>query len=393
MGPHVDGFAGSLIKQGYSRRTVRPKVWLIGELSRWLDARGIALRQLDEQLVATFLRDTLKARRPRDGDKVTLEAVLRHLREVGAVRTPAAQDDTRDLFPIESQYEHYLIYERGLSPPSVRYHIFHTHRFVSECFGSKPIRFTLLRQHHITQHILRHAPTYKQRSAHTWLSTLRVFLRYLYLCGETNTDLSEGVLRTASWNLSVLPKYIEAPQVERLLRVVDRSTRMGRRDYAILLLLARLGLRGGEVVHMELEDLHWDTGELTVRGKNSRWSRMPLPVDVGEALVAYLRRGRPRCSTRRVFIRMLAPHTGFRTTTAVSSLVADYLDRAGIHVARKGAHVLRHSLATRMLREGGSLEEISRVLRHLHRSSTEIYAKVDLRSLRALAQPWPGVAS
>ncbi len=389
----MDGFAGSLIEQGYSRWVVRPKVRLIGELDQWLGARRIALGKMDEQLIATFLRDLSVTRRPRHGDRTTLEALLKYLREAGAVRPPVVPDDTRGPSAVEGQYERYLITERGLSPPTIRFHLFHARRFVSECFGPKPIRFKMLRQHHITQYILRHVPAYKQRSAQTWISALRGFIRYLHLRGETDTDLSGCVLKTANWNLSALPKYIEAPKVEQLLRVVNRRTRAGLRDYAILLLLARLGLRGGEVVRMELEDLHWETGELTVRGKNSRWSRLPLPADVGEAVVAYLRRGRPRCTTRSVFVRLTAPHRGLKTSSAITALVASYLDRAGIRVIRKGAHVLRHSLATRMLREGHSLEDICQVLRHLHRSTTEIYAKVDLNALRALAQPWAGIGT
>lgn len=241
LGPHVDGFAGSLIEQGYSRRTIPPKVRLIGKLDQWLRAKRVTLCKLDEQLVAVFLRDLPITRCPRNGDKATLRGLLRHLRQVGVIRPSVVPDDTRNLSRVESGYERYLIHERGLCQASIRFHLYHAHRFVSECFGPRPIRFTMLRQHHITEYILRHAPAYKQRSAQTWISALRGFIRYLHLRGETDTDLSGCVLKTANWNLSALPKYIEGPEVERLLGVVDRHTRTGLRDYAILLLLARLG--------------------------------------------------------------------------------------------------------------------------------------------------------
>jgi site-specific recombinase XerD len=384
----MDGVAASLLKHGYSRSTVRAKIRFIGTFGQWLGTHGIALRKLDEELTSAFLRDPSIKRDPRKGDMTTLRDLLQYLRDADVIRPAVVGDDTRGLSPTETKYEQYLIHERGLSPPSTRYHLFHAHRFVSECFQNRPVRFNRLRQSHITQYILRHAPAYKQRSAQTWLSALRIFIRYLHVRGETESDLSGCVLKTANWNLSVVPKYIEAPAVSRLLQAVDRGSRTGLRDYTILLLLARLGLRGGEIVNMELEDIHWETGELTIRGKNSRWSRLPLPVDVGEAMVAYLRRGRPHCSTRKVFVRRPAPHRGLQSSAAITARVAIYLDRAGIQVPRKGAHVLRHSLATQMLRKGGSLEEVCQVLRHLHRSTTEVYAKVDLHALRALAQPW-----
>ena len=162
------------------------------------------------------------------------------------------------------------------------------------------------------------------------------------------------------------------------------------RDYAILLLLARLGLRGGEVVTLTLDDLHWEAGEITIRGKGGRHHRLPLPQDVGEALVTYLREGRPHCSTRRVFLRARAPRRGFSSSVAIADIVRRALERAGLHPPRKGAHLLRHTLATQMLRKGASLAEIGEVLRHQHPDTTAIYAKVDLQALRALAQPWPG---
>ena len=176
-----------------------------------------------------------------------------------------------------------------------------------------------------------------------------------------------------------------------MLDSCDRRTSTGRRDYAILLLLARLGLRGGEVVSLQLDDIAWRTGEILVRGKGLLHDLMPLPVDVGEALTAYLRRDRPVCKTRRVFVCMKAPRSGFTGPSTVSTIVRRALDRAGLHPALKGAHVMRHSLATSMLRSGASMGEIGEVLRHRVPSTTEIYAKLDFEGLRSLAQPWPGV--
>jgi len=180
--------------------------------------------------------------------------------------------------------------------------------------------------------------------------------------------------------------------VQKVLHDCDRRTGIGRRNYAILLLLARLGLRAGEVVALNLEDIDWDNGHITVRAKGGRWSQLPLPADVGKAIALYLRQDRPHVSCRRVFLRHRAPTVGFANSIAISSLVMSALKRAGVESARKGAHLFRHGLATDMLRHGASLDEIGDLLRHKSPNTTAIYAKVDLVALRSLALPWPGGA-
>ncbi len=187
-----------------------------------------------------------------------------------------------------------------------------------------------------------------------------------------------------------IPKYLEPEQVECLLQSCDQRTPSGKRDYAILLLLARLGLRSVEVTRMKLDDINWETGELIVRGKGTRYDRLPLPQDVGEALVAYLQHGHPICTSRKVFIHLLAPRQEFDKPCIIYAIVQRALKRAGLHPKRKGAHLLRHSLAQRMLRNGASLSEIGQILRHHSPDTTEIYIKVDLDKLNELAQPWPG---
>jgi site-specific recombinase XerD len=221
------------------------------------------------------------------------------------------------------------------------------------------------------------------------VTALRSFLRFLLTRGEIEADLAACVPTVASWRLSTVPKYLTPSEVQRLLGTCRRDTPTGRRDYAILLLLARLGLRAGEIVALSLDDIDWRAGEMTVPGKGLVHDRLPLPVDVGEAVAAYLSQGRPACSSRRVFIRAKAPRRGLSHPSTVSTIVRTAVERAGLHPPVKGAHLLRHTLATEMLRGGGSLAEIGEVLRHRARNSTEIYAKVDLNGLRSLALPWP----
>ena len=222
------------------------------------------------------------------------------------------------------------------------------------------------------------------------VGALRSFLSFLCQRGDVDLHLAGAVPRVADWRLSSLPKALPTADVERVLEACPRSTVTERRNYAVLLLLARLGLRAGEVVGLTLDDIDWDTAELTVRGKGGRRDRLPLPREVGKALVDYLRDGRPHpCSSRRVFLRARAPYRGFSSSVAICTIVRDALERAGVDSPRKGAHLFRHSLAMRILREGGSLSEIGEVLRHRLVDTTAIYAKVDLVRLRELARPWP----
>jgi site-specific recombinase XerD len=202
-------------------------------------------------------------------------------------------------------------------------------------------------------------------------------------------DLAAAVPIVANWSMPSIPRAIEVDQVRQLLASIDRHTAIGRRDYAIVLFLARLGLRSGEVTFLELEDIDWDAGQVSVRGKRDQRTALPLPRGVGAAIAAYLRGGRPRSTSRRVFLRSKAPIRGFLSQCAVGSIIRHALQHAGIHAPTKGAHQFRHALATEMLRHGASLTEIGEVLRHRNPQTTTIYAKVDLTALRTLALPWP----
>jgi len=393
LASHVDGFATSLADQGYRQSSVQLKLRAIGRLGQWLAERAVGANDLDEALIVEFIHRPRRRRRRYSADGAAATSLLQYLRRTGVARPQAPVPDRRKLSAIEQDYERYLVRERGLDPRTVRYHLYHVHRLLVDSLGPGNCCVEELSYEDITRYIVRHAPAYRPRSAQCWISVLRCFVRYLHLCGRSRVNLTGSVLRTATWNLAVLPKHLSVEQIEQLLRVPDRDTAVGLRDYALLLLLARLGLRAGEIVKMELEDIDWPAGELTVRGKGSRWNRLPIPQDVGEALVAYLRYARPACAARNVFVTNVAPRYPFRSGGSVTRLVAGYLDRAGIDTPTRGAHVLRHSLATRMLGAGSSLEEIAQVLRHQHLNTTEIYAKVNLNALRSIAQPWPGAAA
>ena len=385
----VDSFAECLAHRGYARSTLRTQLRLTGVLSQWMHAHRIPIADLDEDLVATFLAHVATKRRVRGEDRSALTQLLQHLRQLGVIPPSSSESQSDAVHTIEKEYRRYLAQERGLNPLTIQQQISLIRRFLLASFGSCAIDLAKLNPDHVRQFTMSLAQRLKRRSTQTVLSALKGFLRFLYLQGETATNLAGSVLKIACWRLASLPKFISAEKVEHLLSVVDRSNPTGLRDYAILLLLARLGLRAGEVAKLELQDIDWIAGELTVRGKSARQDRLPIPHDVGEAIASYLHDGRPRCPCRRAFLRVQAPIEGFMCST-VTAIVRKYVLRAGLNPSKKGANLLRHSLATGMLREGGSLAEIGEVLRHQNTSTTEIYAKVDLSALRSLAQPWPG---
>jgi site-specific recombinase XerD len=264
------------------------------------------------------------------------------------------------------------------------------HRFLVGRFGHEHLQLGELGASDASNFILKEARSMSAGRAKLMTTALRSFFRFLLQHGEIEIDLAGCVPTVADWRQATVPKYLVQEDVQAVLDACDQGTPTGRRDYAILLLLARLGLRAGEVVRLDLDDIDWRAGTLTVRGKGLVQDHMPLPSDVGQALAAYLRQDRPICASRRTFIQMKAPRRGFGNASTVSTIVRRALGRAGLDPATKGAHLLRHSLATGMLRRGGTLTEIGQILRHRAGNTTEIYAKVDLDGLRSLGLPWPG---
>jgi len=240
--------------------------------------------------------------------------------------------------------------------------------------------------------VRRRACAIQSKRVQLMTTALRSFLRFARYRGDIEKDLAACIPAVANWKQSTLPRALPPDQVEQVLNSVDRKTNIGRRDYAILLILARLGLRAGEIRALTLEDLDWKEGLITVQGKAGRFSQLPLPKDVGAAIADYLRHGRPAANSRCVFLRAKAPRGGFQGQSGVGSMVRHALERAGIDSPRKGAHQFRHALACQMLKQGASSSEIGELLRHRSLQTTAIYAKVDLDSLAALALSWPGGA-
>jgi integrase/recombinase XerD len=391
LGPYMDGIASVLFELGYPRQwTGQRQLHLLGELGQWLERLGLGVEDLNEHRIDEFLHQPAQQRVSIRHTRAVLRLLLGHLRETGILSVPRVETDDSPLGRIEQEFTRYLVEQRGLVQTTVNRQLAAMRLFLGERFGTGPLLLSEVTVADVTQFVLRSCRPGTVRRGEALVSALRSFFRFLHLRGDIAVDLAAAVPRAAYWRLSGLPKSLPAEQVKRLVESCDRSRPVGQRNYALLLLLARLGLRAGEIVALRLEDLDWHSGELTVRGKGRRLDRLPMLQEVGEALVTYIRYGRPRCSTRRVFVRSTAPYRELGHASTVSSIVKRALEHAGLNPASKGAHLLRHSLATELLRQEASLGEIGQILRHRRPSTTEIYAKVDLEALRTLAQPWPG---
>jgi len=287
-------------------------------------------------------------------------------------------------------YEQYLREARALAGATIVNYVPFIRDFLEDRFGHGRVRLPRLCAGDVVRFVQRQASRLHLRRAKLMTSALRSFLHYARYLGEVTLDLAAAVPIVANWSITSIPRAISSDHVRQLLASIDRRTAVWRRDYAVLLLLARLGLRASEVAFLELDDIDWKTGRLHVRSKGAQRLELPLPTEVGKAIVAYLRHGRPLSTSRRVFLRAKAPIRGFRGACGVGSIVRHSLKRAGIHAPTTGAHQFRHGLASEMLRQGASLSEIGELLGHRHPQTTKIYAKVDIKALRTLALPWPG---
>ena len=391
LGPYIESFAAEMRYERYAQHTSELEVRLVIDFGRWLANRGIQAQEITAELFKPYLRSRRQRRVPTGSDLSALRRLLDLLIRKGVVPEPVAPAATAaDL--LQSEFRLYLQQERALASTTQSYYLAFVSEFLKERFGAGPVDLSSLSAADVTGFVRRRAVTIQSRRVQLMTTALRSFLRFARCRGDIDKDLAACVPAVANWKLSTIPRAIPSSQVELVLTSVDRRTAMGRRDYAILLILARLGLRAGEIKTLTLEDLDWQEGLITVRGKAGRYSQLPLPADVGEAIADYLQHGRPMDSSRCVFLRTRAPAGGFKGQCGIGSVVKHALARAGVDALRKGAHQFRHGLASQMLRQGASLFEIGELLRHRSPQTTAIYAKVDLVSLATLALPWPGGA-
>jgi integrase/recombinase XerD len=385
---HMDGFARELAGRGYAKRTTDEHLRLMAHLSRWMASNGIESGDLTTERLDQFLQARRDSGHTHRLSRRALERLLDYLQALELVPVASEPDRSTPVESLLANYHSYLARERGLAPTTIRNYAEAARQFLSERAGKSRNELDDFSSVEVSQFVLRECRCRSVGSARNLIAGLRSLLRFLYLEGRTKTPLAGAVPSLAGWRGSSLPRALNPQHVTRLLDSCQRHTQVGRRDYAILKLLVRLGLRAGEVAAIGLEDIDWRCGEIMVRGKGSRQERLPLPVDVGEALSDYLcgaRRSVVEC--RMLFLSVIAPIGGL-TRCGITDVVHHACDRANL--PRVGAHRLRHTAATEMLSGGASLPEIAQVLRHGSLLTTAAYAKVDRNALRSLAQPWPG---
>jgi integrase/recombinase XerD len=386
---YAEGFRSELLAQGYSPSTASEHLSLIGKLSPWLDTRGLEPSELDAEAIEEFLADRRAEGLTRRATPRAFVPLLGYLQGLGVVKEATLPVPANLTERLLGAFVDYLSVERALAPETIAGYRHFAELFLTACApeAEESCDLDRLGAGHINAFLLAERTRRGVGSTKNATTALRVLMRFLYLEGYTAASLVDSIPRAVPWRDSGRSRALAPEQVNRLLRSCDRRTVVGRRDLAILTVLARLGLRRGEVASLRLDDVNWRAGEIAVLGKGGRRDRLPLPADVGEALADYCRRGRPRNGHRAVFLQVYAPH-GPLLPNAVSSVVVAACRRAGIE--RVGAHRLRHSAATAMRRAGAPLFEIGQVLRHRSTTSSALYAKDDLSALASIARPWPG---
>jgi integrase/recombinase XerD len=390
----IESFLQHLRTVRYADETLQRKQTIAREFAIWAQQHLIAADNLNGDSVAKFVARLPQRAKTRVAlERATVRLFLEHLYTRGPLQRPLSTQAESASDTYLQQYEDYLRRDRGLTINSVHVYV----PFIRDFLSTQAIQTGCLSEDVIDPLKIRSflvAQTKDRSGEYTRLlaTSLRSFFRFLFFTGETARDLSSSVPMVRKYRMSAPPSFLSPEQTESILAATDRSTSSGRRDYAVLLLLARLGLRAGEVVSLKLDDIQWRAGEIVIWGKGRMVDHLPLVADVGEALAAYVRDDRGVSSSRQVFLRTWAPRVGLTGPAAVGHIVRLALARAGIRRSGRGAaHLFRHGLATKMIRHGASLTEIAEVLRHRSQNTTAIYSHVSLEALRMVAQPWPAM--
>lgn len=387
----LDSYTQSLKTQGFNCRSIKTQVGIVARFSRWLKSIDAPVEQLTLSHCQTFIT-TVLSRSQRKDYANAISRMVEHLASLDLVHV--AQADSQVQTPITKTIESYTDHLRqvsGLSEQSiVKYRPF-VEQFLVVCFDdSQPQLISKLTAGDVLDFFKNEISALSSSRRRSAATALRSFLRFLCFSEQINADLSGAVPAMANWSLCEVPQAISPESVKKILHHCPRDSAIGRRDYAILLLLSRLGLRSSEIVFLTLDCVDWDRGSLNFRAKGGVVMTLPIPADVGEALADYLANGRPQCSSRRLFIRQLAPMRGLGSQTTIATIVHTAIRRAGVQTLQCGTHQFRHALAINLLKGNATLKEIGSILGHRHAKTTRIYAKVDYTSLRPLCLPWPG---
>ena len=383
------GFRLELDRVGYATRSAATLIALMGRLSRWMVDGGLEEEALTPQVAGSFLAEVRAFGGSFQPTMRQLASLLDYLRGLGVAPQVAAALVVTPMDRQIENYRRYLLDERGLAPETANNYVSVARLFLPEFCDHERVDWTRVGLSEVMRFVTRECAPGRPRSAKNLITGLRALLRYAQWEGLTSLSLAQAVPSAAGWSGTGLPRGLGPGEARRLLAACDRRRATGRRNYAFVVLLLRLGLRAGEVAALTLDDVDWVAGKIMVHGKGGCQESLPLPPDVGAAIVGYLRRGRPVSEDRALFLRVHAPIRAL-TSHAVSEVVRVASERAGL--AGIGAHRLRHTAASEMLRAGAPLSEVAQVLRQRSTKTAAIYAKVDHRQLRALALPWPAGA-
>jgi len=386
--PFADGFAGMLESEGYAFGGARQLVLLLAHLSRWLEEQGLGAGDLTAEVVETFIAEHRSCHRWCRSAR-SLGPLLAYLGSIDMVgeEIPMASDSLAEA--LLAEFRCHLISQRGFAPSTVEQYVRDARKCLGAWWPDGLIDLKTLDAPAIIGLLHREANRLGSPPHRGFVTAMRCLLRFLYSSGRVSHSLVEAVPGMARKGPSI-PRAVSTEVATKVLQSCDTDTVIGRRDFAILKMLCRLGLRVGEVAGMALGDIDWRAGELTIVGKGPDIERLPLPCDVGEAIVAYLTGGRHNASSRALFLPMVAPHRSM-TSNGVAGVVRKACDRAG--VAPFGPHRLRHMAATETLRAGASLTEVAELLRHRNEKTSAVYARVEEAALEGLARPWPAVVA
>lgn len=371
LAAYADGFRGDLSGRGYAQHSISGQVRLMAHLSSWLDSQDVPVGGVTGEVVEGYLRVRRGAGHRSGVTGRAVAPLLGYLRGLQVVPEADPRVPVTAVEELLERFRRYLVEERGLAPASVRAYHRYAGMFLAELDAPLGAALAQLSAGQVTAFLVRRSGLHGSWYVKAVVTALRSLLRFLHTAGYVPVPLVGAVGSVPGWRPTTVPRAVRTDEVAAILGGCDRQSAKGRRDYAILLLLARLGLRAGEVSGFELDDMDWRAGELRVRGKGNRVEVLPVPVEVGEAVADYVQYGRPRCATRRLFVTLRAPFTGL-ATGSVFAVVTRACLPAG--VTPFGPHRLRHALACDLLRQGASLAEVGQVLRHSDERTTAIYA-------------------
>jgi len=386
---YLEAFSNHLIKQQYRPKCIPPKIRAIIKFSQWLELHNVSVSNITHKHIQRFFQGENYKNALRTGSVSALIQLHDFLQKIEVCQTIKQPTKQTYIQQVIDSFGQYLLDEKGLSNRTFEQYTPTITIFLTRCFGKEAINLSVLTGQDVVSFVQHQATHLAIARMKVTTNALRSFLRYAVYHDNIHASMIDSVPTVASWSMTDIPKAISQEQIQAVLDSCVRKTVIGKRDYAIFMLLVHLGLRSSEIVSLTLDSIDWDLGCIMIAGKCGHNTELPLPEEVGKAIVDYLQNGRPECRDRALFLRVLAPIRSLGAPQTIATIVYAAVNRAGINTPTRGSHQFRHALASNMLRKGASLTEIGSILRHQHSKTTNIYAKVDLIALKSLSMPWP----